>query len=163
MLMYDSVNVTQIPLDAEAVAGYVNGAWPTYATLVAQWPHAHKLSIAVTADRDADCLDVERGDASPDQAPAWVKRQQARGVKRPVVYCSVSQAAVVLAALAKAGITRSQIRLWTAHYTGKPHRCSAAICGYQFPGVADATQYDNHADGKNLDASLCVRTFFEAL
>lgn len=157
--MYDSVNVTQIPANAEAVAGYVNGFWPTFKSLEIEFPSAHKLSIAVNASVDAECLDVEAGDATADQAPAWVKRQLARGVKRPVVYTSVSQAPLLLRVLSRAGISRSAIRLWTAHYTFKAHRCTSA-CGFGFTGEADATQYSDHALGKNLDVSLCSSSFF---
>jgi hypothetical protein len=157
--MYDSVNVVELPTAAQAVAGYVNGKWPTYWTLVTRFPAARKLSIAVSADRDADCLDVEQGDATPDQAPGWVKRQIARGVVRPVVYTSVSQAVVLLDDLARHGVKRSQVRLWTAHYTHKPHLCDSS-CWHGFRGRADATQYTDRALGRNLDASLCSDGFF---
>lgn len=157
--MYDSIDPGQIPANAAAVAGYVGGHWPTFGTLIAEWPaKTHKLSIAVNAHEDAECLDVERGDATIDQTPEWVRRQLGRGVKRPVVYTSVSEAAMLLRALERAGINRNQIRLWTAHYTFKPHRCSAS-CGFG-SFQADATQYSDHALGKNLDASLCAPGFF---
>lgn len=158
-LMYDSVTLSAIPGNAAAVAGYVDGYWPTFPDVQKGWPHAHHLSIAVTAKADADCLDVEQGDASPAQAPAWVKRQLRRGVARPVVYSSVSQMPAVLAALKRSHVPRSRVRVWTAHYTGKPHRCTAA-CGFGFDGVADATQYDNRAFRRNLDVSLCAPGFF---
>ena len=156
LTMFDSVDVTEIPMDAKAVAGYVNGKWPTYWTLVTQFPHAEKVSIAVTADRDADCLDVERGDATPDEAPGWVKRQIARGVQRPIVYASVSRAPELLVILRLHGITRSKIRLWTAHYTHE-HLCDYR-CGLL--KRADATQWTDRALGRNLDASLVGPTFF---
>jgi hypothetical protein len=60
-------SASAIPKTAEAVAGYVGGHWPTYNQLVKDFPHAHKLSIAVFASEDADCLDIEKGDATPDQ------------------------------------------------------------------------------------------------
>ena len=153
--MYDSVDVKQIPSNAQAAAGYVGGKWPTYPRLKAP----RTLSIAVNASEDAECLDVEKGDAEIFDAPRWVNRQLARGVKRPVLYCSVSLAPDLLDYLAKHGISRSQIRLWTAHYTFKPHRCSVA-CWKGFSGQADATQYSDHALGRNLDVSLCSPTFF---
>lgn len=156
--MYDSVSIGQIPANAAAVAGYVNGRWPTFPSLASNFPHAKRLSIAVNAHADAVCLDVESGDATPDQAPAWVKRQLHRGVKKPVIYTSVSQAGWVLRELAKAGIPRSAIKLWTAHYTMKPHRCGPE-CGFGMPTRADATQYTDKALGKNLDASLCGGRF----
>jgi hypothetical protein len=158
--MYDSITLTEIPDTAQAVAGYVNGRWPTYPQLASKFPHAQRLSIAVTAEADADALDIENGDATPSQAPAWVRRQAARGVKFPAVYCSVSQAAAVLRALSDAGIRRSQVRLWTAHYTGTPHRCTRACVG-GFAATADATQYTDKALGKNLDASLVSDAFFD--
>ena len=156
--MYDSVDVAEIPPHAAAVAGYVGGRWPTFERLVVEFPFARRLSIAVASSEDAECLDVERGDAAPADAPAWVERQRARGVKRPVVYSSVSVAPAVLAALREAGIQRRAVRVWTAHYTGEPHRCTAA-CERAFAGVADATQYDDRALGRRLDASLCAPGF----
>lgn len=156
--MFDSVNVTEIPRDAQAVAGYVNGKWPTYWTLVTQFPHAHKLSIAVNVHRDADCLDVERGDAVNSEAPGWVKRQLAGGARRPAVYTSVSNAQALVDELARHGVRRSQYRLWTAHYT-EEHLCDSR-CGFGFRGKADATQYSDHALGRNLDESLCAPDFF---
>ena len=158
--MYDSVNTKEIPPDAQAVAGYVGGYWPTFPTLQLEWPHAHRLSIAVNDRQDAECLDVEQGDAAPDQAPAWVKRQIGRGVWRPVVYASVSQMPSVLRALARDGVSRSEIRVWTAHYTDKQHLCSKR-CGFGTLN-ADATQYTNHALGRNLDASVCAASFFKS-
>lgn len=157
--MYDSVDTAQIPVHAAAVAGYVNGRWPTFRTLERDFPHAHRLSIAVTAGADAETLDVEKYDARPEQAPAWVRRQLKRGVKRPVVYTSVSQAPRLLAELKKAGIKRRQFRLWTAHYTHKPHRCSRK-CGFGFNDVADATQYTDRALQRTLDASVVSPHFF---
>jgi hypothetical protein len=148
-------------VNAEAVAGYTSGAWPTYPKLLGLFPKAKKLSIAVSAEHDADCLDIENGDASPAQAPAWVRRQKARGVKKPVVYSSVSQMANVLGVLKASGIKRSQVRVWTAHYTFRAHRCDRD-CGYGFNTTADATQYTDKALGKNLDASLISDEFFDA-
>lgn len=159
--MYDSIDLSQIPKDAAAVAGYVGGRWPTYPKVVSQFPNAEHLSIAVNATQNADTLDVENGDASNADAPAWVKRQLAKGAKKPVVYTSLSNATSLLKTLQAAGISRSQVRLWTAHYTFVPHRCSSK-CGFGFSGQADATQYNDHALGKNLDASLCSPTFFVA-
>lgn len=158
--MYDSVNVGQIPADAAAVAGYVNGHWPTFSTLVRTHPNAKRVSIAVSVFADAQVLDVERGDATPDEAPGWVKLQKQRGEKRPGVYAAVSEAQTVIDELARHGIKRDQYRLWTAHYTDVPHLCTPK-CGNGFRDRADATQYTDKALGRNLDASLCSPGFFE--
>lgn len=159
VVMYDSVDVTQIPSDAKAVAGYVGGHWPTFPTLARTFPHAHRLSIAVNASQDAECLDIETGDAVPGDAPAWVRRQHARGIKKPVVYASVDEMPAVLYRLAIEGIRRNEFRVWTAHYTFKEHRCTSG-CNVSFRDTADATQFTDRAKGKNLDASICSPTFF---
>jgi hypothetical protein len=162
LMMYDSVTVGEIPRSATAVAGYVNGHFVTFPSLEQRFPSAHRMSIAVSSAADAECLDVEPGDATNEVAPAWVKRQIQRGVKRPVIYTSLSNAASLLHALAGAGIKRGDIRLWTAHYTFKPHRCTPA-CGFGFNTTADATQWTNHSLGRNLDESLCDDSFFGAV
>lgn len=159
MFMFDSVSVSQIPLDAKAVAGYVGGEWITFPVLKKKFPHAWKLSIAVNAFENAECLDVEKGDASPSQAPLWVKKQRSRGVKRPVIYVQISNVNAVLNELAKSGIKRKQVRLWTAHYTYHPHICNKK-CGFGFTGKADATQFTNRALGRDLDESSLVSNFF---
>jgi hypothetical protein len=163
LTMYDDVTLSLIPANAQAVAGYVNGRWANYSQVVNRWPKAKHLSIAVTAHADADCLDVEKGDATNDQAPAWVKRQLARGVYRPVVYTSVSNGPALLSTLKAAGISRSQIRLWTAHYTAREHLCGP-ICGLRAGKLllakADATQWTDRALGRSLDQSLCSDGFF---
>jgi len=74
-ILYDSVDVTQIPAGAEAVAGYTTGLYPTWASLCAKFPNAQRLSIAIAASHDADTLDVETGDAAVADAPGWVRRQ----------------------------------------------------------------------------------------
>lgn len=150
IVMYDSIEIGTVPPGPEAVAGYVGGAWPTYKELVKRFPKAHHLSIAIAASEDADCLDIENGDATSGEAAAWVKRQHARGIARPVVYASLSTMPAVLNALAKAGIPRKAVRVWTAHYTYKPH----------IELGSDATQYDDKALGRNLDISLCKPDFF---
>lgn len=161
--MYDSVTVSEIPATAQAVAGYVDGQWRTFPELVKKYPHAHKVSIAVSAQNNARCLDVEAQDATNEQAAAWVKRQWARGVKRPIVYTSVSNWRALDQALRAAGIRRKpwgkSYHRWSAHYTGTPHRCGRS---HGMPGLfrAGATQWTNKALGRNLDASQCARSLF---
>lgn len=149
--MYDSIEVGTVPSSAVAVAGYVGGYWPTFASLVLRFPRAKHLSIAINAQENADCLDIENGDATPDEAPAWVRRQQKRGVRRPCLYASLSAMAAVMRALNDSGIKRSEVRLWVAWYVGR------RILPHGF----DACQYDDKALGRNLDVSVCSPTFFD--
>lgn len=145
--MYDAVTIANIPPDPEAVAGYVDG-YRTWSQLCERFPHAHRLSIAINAEDDADCLDVEAGAATIEQTPAWVKRQIARGVWRPCVYASEANMPAITAALKAAGLARAQVRLWVARW-GAP-TIPAGYDGCQWHGGVD--------DG--YDESLLLSSFF---
>jgi hypothetical protein len=157
MIMFDSTALSLIPSDAPAVAGYVGGHWPTFSELEKRWPHAHRLSIAISAGEDAEVLDIENGDATISDAPAWWRRQHARGLAMPVLYTSLSNVLALEETMRKAGIFRSSYLVWSAHYTDHPHLCWRD-CG--LTRHADATQWTDHALGRDLDQSLCSDTFF---
>lgn len=159
-VMFDDVDLAQIPASAQMVGGYVGGSWPTYAQLAERFPHAVHVSIAVNAGEGAEVLDIETGDATPAQAPAWVRAMQGHGVKRPGLYFAVSQAPAVLAALAAAGIHRNEVRLWTAHWTFEPHLCGPHTCGALSGTTADVTQWTDTALGRSLDVSRVGKGFF---
>lgn len=148
--MFDSTTPSEIPASASAVAGYVGGLWPDYEEEVKRWPHARHLAIAVNRHEDGDCLDIEKGDAVPTDAPDWLVRQEGRGVARPVTYGSQSTIAAIMEALSNARIVRSRYRVWSAHYTGVPH----------VEDHADGTQWTDRALGRNLDESLMLPSFF---
>jgi hypothetical protein len=124
--MYDSTNVGTLPPGADAYAGYVQGAFLTFPALQRLFAAsgAHLLSIAVFASGDADCLDIESGDATIAQAPGWVKRQLARGAHRPCLYTSVSNMDALVTTLGGAGISRAEVRLWSA-ITGRESTSAA--------------------------------------
>ena len=147
--MYDSTTVSEIPANPEAVAGYVGGHWPTYPELVARFPRAKRLSIAVNASEDASCLDIEAGDATPQEALAWLQRQHNRGVKCPCLYASLDSMPAVKAAIST--VPRSRYRLWVADYTFFEH----------LPEGYDACQWTDKAHGRNLDQSICKPDFFD--
>ena len=157
--MYDSVDLSMIPGDAQAVGAYVDGKWATYTAAKAKFPKADILSIAVFAADDADCLDIETGDATPVQAAAWMLRQFTRKVARPCLYASASTMTQIITAMDAAGVSRSDLRLWSAHYTGVAHICGPQTCKL-IPVAADGTQWTDQALGKNLDESLLADDFF---
>jgi len=168
-VMYDSVTVGDIPRTADAVAGYVGGRFPTFA-LFRHWaafklryPNARRRqSIAVASRFNADILDVEPGDATPAVAAGWIKRQLARKKNKvPGVYTSVAGAQALINLLAQEGVPRSSYRLWTAHYTFRPHICDST-CGFGFRDRADATQWTDRAHGLNLDQSKCRASFWRS-
>jgi len=159
--MYDSVTVSEIPPGAQAVAGYVGGRFVTVPELRAWFPAAHLLTIAVSATQDADCLDIETGDATPAEAAAWYVRQRARGITRPCVYASASvMQSDVIPVIMAAKIPRATVRLWSAHYTGTAHICGPhPSCGL-LSIDADGCQWTDRALGRSLDQSLLAADFF---
>lgn len=147
--MYDSVEVAQIPSTAEAAAGYVGGDFPTFHDLQLRFPKRKLVSMAVNTSEEADVLDVENGDATPEEAPAWCRRRKARGA-RPKLYANLSTMPAVKACLKAAGIPLADVDLWVAHYDG----LAVIPAGYA------AKQYTDNALRRNLDASVVMPSFF---
>jgi hypothetical protein len=165
LTMQDSVDVANLLPGADAYAGYVGGSFATWPALVKRFgkvPGVALLSIAVNAGENAECLDVETGDAVPADAPGWGARQKARGIAVPVFYASASVMAAVVASLKGAGWSRSQYRLWSAHYGHGPHICGPGSCG-QMSLDADGTQWTDAfagSGGAHIDASELLAGFF---
>lgn len=162
-VMYDSTTIGEIPKDAAAVAGYVDGAYANFSDMVKQFPNARRLSIAVFASSDADCLDIEPGNATPSEAPAWVKRQISRlgTTKKPTVYAAVSEMNSVISALNAAGISQNSYKIWTAHVGNGKHVCGPGTCGATSGYAAHGTQWNWEALGRNLDESVLNGNFWE--
>jgi hypothetical protein len=151
--MYDTTDATRpFPTsNPTAVAGYAGGKWPTYAGLVAKYPRAKHLSIAVNAGERARCLDIETGDASPAQAPNWFHTFADHSQGKPIFYGDEEKMVAFEEALRDAGIHRWEYLVWKAHYAGTGPRID--------PG-SDATQYESvETGGFNYDASLCESWF----
>ena len=153
--MLDSITPGNLPPGADAYAGYADGRFANLTAMRARFPGTRILGIAVFAATDAEAADCEPGDMMPAQLPAWVKRQQARGVARPVVYASISQMPVVLATLGAAGIPRASVRAWSAHYGAGKHICTGM----------DGTQWTDRSAGTGgtlVEESLLSGDFFQA-
>lgn len=143
-LMYDSTNAFDIPASASIVAGYVDGKYAWSAADWARFDGAIKVRIAVFAStNDGDVLDVEQGDATPQQAPGWIMMRQAAGLAVPTIYCAASMVGLIRSLCD--GLTYD---LWTADYNGVPH----------ITGTAQATQYadPNYGSGGHYDLTLCT-------
>ncbi|HMG62697.1 MAG TPA: hypothetical protein VK599_07095 [Streptosporangiaceae bacterium] len=170
--MLDAVNLPALEAhagEAQALAGYVNGRWPTFPALVSKYGKTGKYLLSIDVQGNpalgAQALDVESGDATIAQAPGWTKETQAEGKKArdgrwfPKLYSSISGGNALIAALAAAGIRRDEYMYWSAHYTpGYPHICGPSTCR-QGP-QADATQWTDAFDGGPVDGSQCFAYFF---
>lgn len=150
--MFDSVNAAAFPPTGfDATAGYTTGRYPSSTAIQARFPNIPHVTIAVTARVDADCLDVEPGDATPAEAPGWFDRRPANRI----IYCAASTINQIRAVMG----SRDYL-LWSAHYTGKPHICGSG-CGYP---AADATQWlDRGPNGENVDQSLLSDHFWASI
>ncbi len=155
--MADAITAGNLPAGFDAYAGYVNGNWPDYNAIVQRFPNAKHLSISVFLANTADCMDIEAGDASPNQAATFVRERKTAGVSRPCLYASISVMPQVVANLG--GIQRSGYRLWSAHYGVGAHICGPNTCAYQGSATpaCDGTQW---ASLNTYDESLLANDFF---
>lgn len=151
--MYDDVTVALIPADAQYIAVYVDGEYKNVSEVKSKFPRATIITIAVNPADDAEVLDVEAGDATIADVYAWLLRQLARGVWRPVIYTSAGNVDRLMLTMVANKFTRSQYRLWSAHYGDGPHICGPATCKLT-QTACDWTQYTNRADNSSLDESL---------
>lgn len=132
--MYDSIDASMIPPEAEIVAGYVDGHYAWADADWARFPNAVKVPIAVFASTNAgDVLDCEQYDATPEDCPGWIKMRQAAGLAVPTIYCG--RAAMAAVQQHCAGLTYD---LWVADWTGVPHLPAGAMaCQYAAKGIYD--------------------------
>lgn len=123
--MYDGVPadagaIARLP-NIDMVAGYDDGnfAWSS-----SEWnlfPHAYHVHIAVFASTNSGhVIDCENGDATPDQAAAWVRMRKAAGLERPTIYCNLSTAQAVRTATGNL-LLGQDYDMWVADWTGSPH------------------------------------------
>lgn len=149
--MFDSVTIANLPHDADMVAGYVDGHWPTFAHLKAKFPKARRVSIATAFAHEADVLDVENRDGTPAEAVSWTVRMRLLG-RDPVVYTTKDVWAAVLRSCASNNVTPP--KWWAADWTGNPHVVEGSV----------ATQFASptvkwHHDQGDYDVSLVSPDF----
>ena len=157
-VMFDSVTLSEIPEDAPAVGAYSGGLYHTLPEAERMFPHAHILSIAISAAEHARCLDIENGDATPYQFPTWL-HEEIGAKEKPMGYGSVSAWPEIRSLAEAHGHKRTDFLVFTAHYTNEPHICGPHTCG-ELPWDADLTQWTSAALGRNLDESRLSPVIF---
>ncbi len=168
--MFDTVGdpaATFKGLQVDAVAAYGNGKYANYGEAKREFPKVPVLEIDVSGQGIGNAGDFEAGDMPYHEAGPWAKKRIAAGVRRPVVYFSVSQWPAIKESIHAAGLEIADVRIWTAHYTGKPHLCGPE-CGFgdKPDDHADATQWADPGvlpppyQGRNIDVSETDATFF---
>jgi hypothetical protein len=149
--MYDSITAADIPAYAQLVGGYVNGTFQWSAADWARFPTAVHVRFATRANiNDGHVLDVEKGDATPDEAPGWVTMRRAAGID-PSVYCNTSDWPAVRAAFTAAGVPEPHYMV--AHYDGVAN----------IPAGAVAKQYINDPDSGGHYDLTCVADYWPGI
>lgn len=144
--MYDAVTVGNIPHDAPAVAGYVDG-FINYGDMVRSFPNAKHISISIHGN-PADILDVESGAATPGMVIPWIDARFKEGADRPGVYATLSSwNGGIWHALEPYG---SKVRRWVADWTFREE----ILAGY------DAQQWTG-GQRAPYDISACLDSFFD--
>lgn len=133
--------------DAAMVAGYISGLYAWSPGNWALFPHAEHVTIATSASvNDGDVLDVEAGDATPDQTEGWIAMRKAAGLYRPTIYCNLATVPAVRVGTGKY-ILGTDWDLWVADWDGTtaiPYAHAAAkqersTAGYDVSVVYDAS------------------------
>lgn len=138
--MWDSTTAADLPADAGMVAGYVDGLYAWSPADWARFPAATRVRIAVFADTDdGHVLDVEKGNATPAQAPGWVRLRRAAGVD-PTVYCARGSWASLSAQFTVQHVAAPH--WWIADWTGSPHLPAGASACQWADSVLTGYHYD---------------------
>lgn len=155
----DSIYVNNLQSGLGVYAGYAYGTYDNWAALVKRFGATARLvSLAPVVEESSwvMCLDIEPGNAAPDDAPAFQRLPDHGGAVRPIYYCSAGDLQLVIDALSAAGFARGEYDLWSAHWLGREHICAPAVCGYP---QADATQWASYPD---YDADIWTAAVFAA-
>lgn len=121
-LMYDGISPDVVPTGAQLYAGYVDGKWPDFGDIVKRFPGAVHVPIATNPNHLMGVvLDVEKGDATPEQAPHWCVIRRSVGID-PTIYCNESTWAAVIDAFhaAKVAIPHFWIARWGSDHSIPP-------------------------------------------
>lgn len=142
--MYDGVDASRLPTDAQLVAGYVDGLYAWSAADWARFPNSVKVRIAVfSSTNDGEVLDVEPGDATPAESVDWVLMRRRAGAD-PTVYMNTSTWPTVRSAFSARNV--AEPHYWIAQYDGVASLPSDAVAkqyynnnqaGYDLSVVAD--------------------------
>lgn len=129
--MADSTNVNDLPQGFDLYAGYDDGAWPDAMAIATRFKGKPVIRVTVkSSDNEGDCLDVEKGDATPGDAPGWVVRRRQAGHGGPLVYFSEAILNDVIAAFTAAKVPLPGF--WVAAYPGEGNIIPPYAIGHQW-------------------------------
>lgn len=139
--MFDSTNARDIPVNAALVAGYANGRYAWSPADWKRWVAQSHVVISVDAWYHAALvLDVEFGDARPEQVNGWIIGAEKATGWTPTLYGTKStlDRCKVLVAQGKL-----EADYWLAEWTRVPHLPAGyAACQYAAPGHGSPGHFD---------------------
>lgn len=160
--IYDDTQVSLIPDDAVAAAGYIDGNFVTYPALRARFGSRIPLISITVLGNNARIADDEAGDMNNAQTANWLRHVTGIRKDKPGPYTSASNVDAMVAAAMSAGVPRSAYVIWSAHYTGQAHICGPSSCG-ACRTSCDATQFTDRADNESLDETLATSEFISGI
>lgn len=159
--MYDGVDASRLPANAQLVGGYVDGAYAWSAADWARFPRSVKVRIAVfSSTNDGEVLDVEPGNATPAESVDWVLMRRRAGAD-PTVYMNTSTWPTVRSAFSARQV--AEPHYWVAQYDGITALPAGAVAkqyynnnqaGYDLSVVADYWPGVDSTSGTTFGASL---------
>lgn len=147
--MYDGISQDAVPISqlfpaAKVVAGYANGSFEWVEGQWALFPNAQHVVISVFAQHNyGDVLDVESGDASPNQTEGWITMRKQAGLAMPTIYCDRFTLPQIRSGTGH-WIAGLDYDIWVADFTGQPHQVLSDVGGR--PYLCAATQYAAHSE-----------------
>lgn len=126
--LYDSDTAADIPDDAEAVAGYVDGTGPDIQELERRFPGKPVVTITRASPPmvGARVADSETGALSAAEAAVWARNEIELG-RRPTLYYSRLNVKTIGAALTGANVLVAAVDFWVADWTGEAHLLEGTV------------------------------------
>lgn len=137
----DSVNAAAELPGLDVYCFYTDGRFANGTATKQRFPGKKYVGITPFNADFADCQDIETGDATPADFPAFVRNSKHPNIDKPMAYASLNVMPEVIKAAQDAGIPRSAYYLFVAEWTGVGH----------IPAGYDATQY---ASNSGFDSDL---------
>ncbi|WP_420082675.1 hypothetical protein ACN6AT_35570 (plasmid) [Streptomyces sp. JL4002] len=125
--MYDAVTPKNIPGAPDGlVACYVDGYFRNEDEVGGRFPHAKLVRIAVSRESKANVLDVEKGDATADDAVVWATTtMMGTPIDNLTIYCDESNWESVRLAFGDKGLR--QPNYWIALYDNSRELLTGAV------------------------------------
>lgn len=124
--MYDGINTLAVGIASHIatitprpmVAGYLDNIFEWSPAEWALMDGSVRVGIVTRAQRNfGDVLDVENGDASPNQTGDWITMRKAMGYHKPTIYCDLNNVPAVRIGTGRY-VLGVDYDIWVAHYDG---------------------------------------------